>query len=71
MRIFRDIFSRLQESLFIILAIMLGVISVSSVYHYSESLKEAIHAESLQRMGADLAVESSRMIEEQDLRRLL
>ncbi len=54
----RELFSRIQYSLLLLLSISLGVGSVIGIHSYKENIKLAIQTEAKNMMGADLALQS-------------
>lgn len=54
----RELFSRIQYSLLLLLSISLGVGSVIGIHSYKENIKIAIQTEAKNMMGADLALQS-------------
>ncbi|TGL56358.1 FtsX-like permease family protein [Leptospira ognonensis] len=54
----RELFSRIQYSLLLLLSISLGVGSVIGIHSYKENIKIAIQTEAKNMMGADMALQS-------------
>ncbi|TGN20898.1 ABC transporter permease [Leptospira idonii] len=61
----RELFSRFQFSVLILLSVALGVGSVIGIHSYKDNIKSAIQKEAKNIMGADLALQSPQEITEE------